>query len=319
MENCINGAKSLIDKQVKLNKIKNTGVAFDGYQKVYGWTNENIKAYLDSVDFNGKDSALSVMASGDQAFNLINKGILNIDTFDTNMLTEYYVFGLKRAMILKYNYKEFIFYMEKLISKTTDIDEISSIIFDLLPYMDEKHRLFWSTIVDYNLKVQKINYTNLNLLHMLLIGINIKSNYLYFNNYLENEEQYNILRNNLAKANLTFKQANAYHLDQKFHKKYDFIILSNILDYFTNYFGNNWDYMKLKEYEEKLSFLTKEDGVVFLKYILLYATDNYTREILFRGARVESSDLTDEKIIKIKQCSATSAVNIYDGMILKRF
>ena len=84
------------------------------YSKIYFWTNENVDAYLNLVTFEGKDSALSVLASGDQLFNLICKGIINIDTFDSNKLTEYFAFGLKRAAILKYSYQDYIKYMGRL-------------------------------------------------------------------------------------------------------------------------------------------------------------------------------------------------------------
>ena len=106
MDDAINEVKKLINNQVINNNISVQGNAFAGFQKTYFFTNENINAYLNLVDLTDKNNALTVLASGDQLFNLINKEITEIDTFDINKLTEYYVFGIRMAMIEKYNYKE---------------------------------------------------------------------------------------------------------------------------------------------------------------------------------------------------------------------
>lgn len=101
MEKCVEGAKRLISKQVHDNRVSLFGISFSEYHKSYYWTNENIKGYLDKVDFEGKDNALAVLASGDHIFNLVEKGISNIDTFDTNKLTEYYALGFKKSNDIK--------------------------------------------------------------------------------------------------------------------------------------------------------------------------------------------------------------------------
>lgn len=80
--------KELIENYIKYHN------AFSN--RVYSYTNENIKSYLNNFDFNGKSSALSVLSSGDQVFNLIHNGITNIDTFDSNYLTEFYSLGIKK-------------------------------------------------------------------------------------------------------------------------------------------------------------------------------------------------------------------------------
>ena len=70
---------------------------------------------MQQLDFKDKKKALSVLASGDHVFNLIYYGILNIDTFDTNRLTEYYALGLKRAALLAFTYEEYLLFNQKLI------------------------------------------------------------------------------------------------------------------------------------------------------------------------------------------------------------
>ena len=92
--------KELIENYIKYHN------AFSN--RVYSYTNENIKSYLNNFDFNDKNSALSVLSSGDYVFNLIHNGITSIDAFDSNYLTEFYSLGIKKAMILKYDYKDFL-------------------------------------------------------------------------------------------------------------------------------------------------------------------------------------------------------------------
>lgn len=48
---------------------------------------------------------------------------------------------------------------------------------------------------------------------------------------------YEEFKNRLMLANITFKEANSYRLEAKFDSTYDFVLLSNILDYFDKYFA----------------------------------------------------------------------------------
>lgn len=303
MEKCINGAKKLIEKQIFGGGIS-YGASFSSYGKAYFWTNENIKGYLDLVNLEGKENALTVLASGDHAFNLIQRGILNIDTFDTNRLTEFYSLELKRAIILKYNYKQYLSFMRILCSSNISVDTLTDMIKGLLPFMSERGKTFWNEILDYNYKVQKHHGTYINLIRLLCVGP-------YFNNegingYTLSKENYNLLRNNLSKANITFTQANATSLNESFNKKYDCILLSNILDYFDSYFGDNWTYDNLKEYTQKLEEVAKSDAIIFLHYIFFYGKECK----LIHDSDIYKMDLKEEKVLEIPgSCS---------GIILKR-
>lgn len=211
MEQCIENAKKLIEEQVSANRAS-YGVSFTTYNKSYCFTNENIKGYLKLVDFEGKTSALSVLASGDHAFNLILNGITNVDTFDVNKLTEYIALGLKRAMILKYSYDDFFIVMKSLCGYDTPIECIYEIISGILPYMEDKHRIFWQEIIDFNSKIQKGHFVGVNLIHMLTVNFGEKYGYIRGNEYLQSEEAYNKLKINLANAKINFKSTNAINL-----------------------------------------------------------------------------------------------------------
>lgn len=309
----INEAKFLIDVQLE-NGTPYHSLSFDGYQKGYLLTNENIKAYLDLVSFDGKDKALTVLLSGDHMMSLISKGITNIDTFDINGMQPYLALGLKRAMVLKYSYLEFLEVNNKLNNAFTSIEEITSIIIDLLPFMEIKHASFWKKIIDYNYQVQKGRKEQVNPIVLLTkANESITKQYPYSVSFLESEEQYNALKNSLKNANVNFKAINASNLTKEFPSKYDFILLSNILDYFGPIWGLGWEYDKLKKFEEELSKISKQDGIVFLHYLHNRRLKN--QGILFDGSLVMEEDLENEKIFSF---GGLLNKEKYEGSILKR-
>ena len=232
---------------------------------------------------------------------------MNIDTFDTNCLTEYFALGLKRAMILKYSYNDFKKNMGKLYKfNNIGIEETYSIIRGLYPFMEHNHKTFWEALINYDYKLRKDNGSWHNLIELLLLtGSENKS--LFYNNYLANEENYNLLRSRLINANITFKCANAKNLEKDFdNDKYDLILLSNILDYFMYIFCDLWGYDHLQKYEEKLKSLCKDDAIIFLKYAFFYKLRGEVRQPsysnrVFRDSAFKLSDLTDEEIFEISK------------------
>lgn len=319
MEKSIQGAQKIINDKIN-KKLDTNEITFDGYQKFYSFTNENIANYLNFLEFNEKNNALTALASGDHAFNLITKGILSVDTFDMNRLTEYYALGLKRAAILKYDYYGFINIFNKLLSDKTTSLEISEIIIDLLQYMDERHKKFWKEIIDYMFFLYNKWDINFNYLRALTLGGLFTKDFKRMNNYLLSESDYNILRANLAKANISFKYSDAYDLDKNFNSQYNVIILSNILDYFTDHFGKKWQYDKLKEYEEKLRPLTKKGATVFLHYIYFYGNQALPKTELFHSSNVHIENLDDEEVLSFNRYLYFNAPeDPKDAIILKRY
>jgi len=305
MERAIEGAKKLIETQVRGLQTDGNFAKFREFGKNYFWTNENIAGYLDLVDFEGKINALSVLASGDQAFNLVTNGIMDIDTFDINALSEYIALGLKRAAILRFNYDTFMNYMNMIEEGQMSLEMFTDMIKLLFPYMESKHKIFWQQILDYNYKLQKEHNTNFNLINLLCNQYTCVNHY---NNFL-NREKYDILRSKLANANISFKCANALNLPYEFRQQYDFVLLSNILDYYCGYWGF-WEYDKLKEYEMLLESITKNSGVIFLHYIFMF----YSDLTLFNGSNVYMSHLVDEELHLIPDDN-----NVVDAkVILKR-
>ena len=156
MNEAINATKKMIEAQVDAQKIMMMGIPFSEYQRVYKDTNENIDGYMNLMALEGKENALTVLASGDHAFNLAYHGISNIETFDTNRLTEYYSLGLKRAAILKYDYAGYLYFMRKIVDKATPLEELTELVRGLFPYMESKTYIYWQYVVEYNYQIQSI-------------------------------------------------------------------------------------------------------------------------------------------------------------------
>ena len=296
---------------------------FDKYGRVYPFTNELIPKCLKLVDFKNKKSALTVLSSGDHAFNLVKEGIKNVDTFDINKLTEYYALGLKRAMITRYSYREFLSIAEILEYQRRGIadsfyssrfdkrkDIIKQILFEAAYDMDKKYRDFWLSIIDSsNSGVLEENFIASRMFQ------DDFSDIVDGNNYLTNEASYNLLKSRLGSANITFKNARILEVPQRFKsKKYDIVMFSNILDYMNNTFGINWDYSKFEGFEKQVDRMCSDDSTIFYHYILscrtLGAITNSSP--VFLGSSVYSSDLKDFKIEIIKNDS------FVDGVLVKK-
>ncbi len=266
--------KSIIDVQLFNNEILESFWTSRPTSKFFIFSNEKIMSYLRLANINGNEKTLTIAGSGDQVFSLLSKGVTEIDTFDVNLLAEQYAFGLKKALILRYDYQMFchiiqIFCCEKI--ENGNINElISQIIMDAIPAMDFQYREFWQRIVDYNWHIQPVLGTKINLMHLLGI-LNVPFDYcLKHYDYLKNAASYNKMRQNLLKSNISFQLANATNIGKQFSKKYDLLCLSNCLDFVRNVWGENWDYERLKAYLDSLSPITNPNSQIFLQYIFDY-------------------------------------------------
>ena len=321
MSEDIKATEFIIQKQVNEGKIFMFGIPFDVYQKVYAGTNENIDGYMSQVNFNRKEKVLSVLASGDHVFNSVCYGITNIDTFDTNRLTEYYALGIKRSAILAFDYSNYLLFMKKILDDKTNINEINELIYLVMPYMEEKHKNYWKEIIEYNYNMQKNLLKPLNLFHMLLINLQETLQDTLKNTYLLNEDKYNELRNRLSQVNITFQNYECLELPNKIYRKYDFIFLSNIADYFYKKFGYFWEYDKLRKVENEFDNLLEEDGILFLAYLYKFCNvkKNSYNSHPIQNSNVSINDFVDEEIITFSYSNDEDKLhNIEEGMLLKK-
>ena len=318
MREAIKQTKEFMLPQMKLNHVLMRGVAFDTYQKVYAQTNENIEGYMSQLNWEKKDSVLTVLGSGDHVWNAVFHGATNIHTYDTNSLTEYYALGIKKSALLTFSYKDYLIFIKDLIDPSTSPEELYSMIQKLYPNMEQKYQLYWDELLKWNIEHQgKAPY---NFFRFFLINYDSMDESVLKNGFLENEESYNLLKKNLKKANITFEVCDYKELPQKVSTKYDFLFLSNILDYEYRKNGIGWNYRRLKEIEEQLSSCLKEDGILALNYLYSYCNGKgkpyYTK--LFHSSNVTRNDIQDEEFVTFSKIKENRKLEIQDALIYKK-
>ena len=240
-QKCISETKNMIDRFLDGESFSLSN-GFGEYSSIYPRTNENIAAYLSHFDISEYQNGLVVTSSGDHAFNLIHAGIMDIDTFDCNRLTEFYALGLKRAMIQKYSYEKYLRVNNIFFDGNYGLIKEMAVISDLLPYMDKKYRQYWRALLNYAFK-------NANRMQGTLFGhlfYRSKRSDLMGNAFLISKEDYEHLRGRIAGANISFSCYDAQNIAQNVSRKYDVIMLSNILNYFQMTNGFDWNYETLK-------------------------------------------------------------------------
>lgn len=224
------------------------------YSKVYLRTNEFIASVLSKFDLSNYHRALTVLSSGDHVLNLIYKGINDIDSFDCNELTRYYALGLKIPMIKKFSYSQFL--------KALNIIKQSGeeIIFDTIPCMDEAYRRYWQEVLNFLTQNKESKLSN------LFFYQEPFSCFPWYNNYLNSEKDYDLLKEKLASANISFTNCDVTELNAKFNLKYDIISLSNILAFFYTKYGELWDYSVYEEFEKSVMSMLSPQGIAYMFY-----------------------------------------------------
>lgn len=317
----INATKIMIQQQVDAGKVFMSGVPFCKYQKVYGFTNENIDGYMSQLNFKNKDSAITVLASGDHLLNLIYNGVTTIDTFDSNKLTEYYTLGIKMAAILAFSYDEYLEFYKRILNPFISLDELMNYLFSLFPFMEKKYRIYWEEILLFNYHIQKNNENVLNLFHMLLINIRNLENSVLKNTYLLNQENYDKVRKQLNSVHIQFQCCDCFMLHQYFSSSYDFVMLSNIPDYFYKTFGNFWDYSKFVETTAYFKDFLKVDGILAFAYLIqCYSaySDSFKTHLILNSNISKNDFVTEEILLFPHILNSHRSFWVRDGLLLER-
>ncbi|MBQ9834444.1 MAG: DUF3419 family protein [Bacilli bacterium] len=199
----------------------NIGNSFETYSKVYSFTNENLAKLYPLMHFEKYNSALTVLSSGDHAFNLIYMGVDKVDTFDTNRLTEYYALGFKKTAIECLSYQEFMNMFQGL-SKISSEYFLEMMKF-VIENMDKKYKEFFGEFYEF---ITTLNYHNY-LIKLFRNDTKIADRDIN-NLYLQSANAYQLMQQRLEKAKITFKKCDAKNLTHNF-QTYDLIDMSNVL------------------------------------------------------------------------------------------
>lgn len=214
-----------LNEAIKLfQRIKNDDVPgnaeYCDYHLFYENTNEHLAHLLKPLTLPSDSKILTILASGDQPFNFINKGITNIDTFDINKLTEYYALGFKRTAILTLTYEEYLklFFL----NENEKAENLENLVIDNMP---DDYKCFWK---EYKYTLKEIGYEAS---VFDLSRYNIRDDDYGKNNYLLNERVYKEFQEKLLNAKINFTHANVTDLPTKF-SQYNLVYLSNVMDYY---------------------------------------------------------------------------------------
>lgn len=175
-----------------------------GFDKVYYSSNEDLGALFSSVDMKDKD-VLTVQASSDQLFYISGKEPASIETFDINRLTKYYY----------YLRKWYILYKDKYYFDIYDTLDIHNLLEEVIPVDEEEYDAYkyWDTFVR--------TIPRFFIKDLFFVSVNPHKNKI---SDLEK------LKDFLVDYKLRFTGMDISR--EKINKKYDTIVISNILEYY---------------------------------------------------------------------------------------
>jgi len=202
---------------------------FNSYDRVYFDTNEACDEIISKFDFKDK-KVLTVLASGDQAFQFYIHGAKSVDLFDINKLTFYYYY-LRIWNMRKYHDMYPSWY-------NLDNNYINELLLSVKPESKEE-------LLAYNYWICFINKFDSKMIKRLLIPP------YYANIYSESDPE--LILEKINNDNFKF-----YHADISgffdIPQKYDFIYTSNL----SSYLNKN----KLALYRENLYNYLNKGGIV---------------------------------------------------------
>lgn len=240
---------------------------FEGFTEMtqlFRFTNENLSEYYELFDFENK-SVLTVIGAGDQALSAIYKGAKKIDVFDINKLS-YYFLLLKKYALNSLSYEEYLNFFNPI----TKLSNVELLYKKISPNIDDEIiKEFWDRI-----------FNNSYMFYFLFLDTNVSMNRVKRNvPYLENEQAYNKLKEKIKDCKINYVGGDLTELVNTLNEKYDYINLSNIIDYiedkdsakklYTNIFNNllNQNGMCMLEYEWYLYACCNDYlGELFIKY-----------------------------------------------------
>ena len=221
------------------------------YNTLYLFTNENLNELTEKLYLENK-KIITVCSSGDQFFNFLVKHPKDIMLYDINPLTEY-LFYLKKAAIENLDYDAFksFFLDKKIYNKYLLSKDIYKKIKEDIP---DKIKYFWDELYkkydNYALYKSNLFYTIRNSPKSILNN----------NNYLKDENIYYKLKILLKKiTEIKYYNINIFEEFLNENNKFDFIYVSNILDY-LNIDNEKEYYIKLKKIITKLSKTLNTNG-----------------------------------------------------------
>ncbi len=258
---------------------------FGSYCKSYLFTTENIRGYLKTLK-ETPESALTVLASGDQIFNLAAMGTKRIDAFDINKLT-YYFFWLKYSVIMTFSREQFIDTAFAGFHLRTPMF-LKELLNACRSNMPEDVYTFFNELIRYQ------NGKKANGFEKLLFGEQIYRRDK--NIYASDEQMYKKLQKGLEQLELKFYFGDAREVPSMVDGSYDLILLSNISDYL----GDNLKPLHKDEFDEYIArfykLLNAGGTIINYLYYFYFLEDNELKCLAFDHSDVFLKDIGFENI-----------------------
>jgi len=276
----------------KLQELKNNKNKFSKFSKLYSFTTENLKAYLQELNLENK-KILSTTSSGDFIFNSYLLGAKQVDCFDINLLSKFY-FELKTESIKKFTFLKFqqfflrtkqnnkyTFNYKDYLKLRTNLSALAKLFFDNCYNFFKKDgfKLRESAIFNniYDEAESKINF-NLYLK---------EKNFYKLKKILKNKKE------NFINSDIVSLTKHLKHSD-----KYDLIYLSNIADYAHQFLGKKHLTIFKEEIILLLSKHLNPNGQI-LMYFYSYDKKAPLRNDFYDFEKVKSILSNDKFFLKI--------------------
>lgn len=225
----------------KSNLVSNTPYHENSF--IYRTTNEQINKYQDFLK--NRENILSIIASGNQILNTIYEGTKNITGFDISTFPRYYL-ELQIAALNIFGLKDYI----NFIYGDIDDEEFDDMYYTINPILEKESREFWDGLLNF------FDFSEITASTLFSNEIVSPRNAIERNIYLQSEENYQKLRNNIQQVNLEYITGDIFSLAKKLDTEYDFINLSSIIYYN--------DLNKYKEMLETLPLMDNGEALTYL-------------------------------------------------------
>ena len=268
------------------------------FNSIYPFTSENIAGYMKGLDLTDK-KVITVTGSTDHILNSILQGATEITTFDINPLTKPYM-DLKISALKNLSYEDFV----KLLLFESNMNLDYNIILSL--DMSNESKMFWLEQLS-TFKNNGNELRNSSLFNTKYFNPNSK---LWQNLYLE-KSKYNLLKQQLKDANITF--INTSLKDLRVDEHFDYMFLSNISDYLSLMYSCD----TLRKYRDLLYEFQKRIDTIYFAYLYDIGNSNPRTEI--DDLRKVKEIFSNFQQVEFKSALEGSSQDKKDGvLILKR-
>ncbi len=240
--------KTDIEKAQKIVSINNSSNLFSNtpYHEnsfIYRTTNEQIDKYQRYLK--NRENILSIIASGNQILDTIYEGNKNITGFDISTFPKYYL-ELQIAALNTLGLKDYI----NFIYGDIDDEKFDDMYDTIHPILEKEAKKFWDGLLNF------FDFSEITASTLFSNEIVYPKNIIERNIYLQSEENYQRLKDNIQQVNLKYVTGDIFSLAKELDTSYDFINLSSIIYY------NDLD--KYKERLETLPLIDNGEALTYL-------------------------------------------------------